>query len=139
MNIKKLADGVFVSAYVSPQELPFVAGEIRTIVNNRPDGEEPGQPSSDDIEAAAQKLGLQYIHIPIQPGKFSNEQIAGFSEALANQPGPVLAFCKSGTRSTVLWALSQAGKADPDAIVCAAAEAGYDIRGLKPMIEHLAA
>lgn len=135
-QIKKLADGVFVSAYISPQELPSVAREFRTIINNRPDGEEPGQPSSDDLRAAAQKLGLNYVHIPVRPGQFAEEQVGQFSEALAKAPRPVLAFCKSGLRSTALWALSQSGKADPEVIFGAAAAAGYDLRRLKPAIEQ---
>jgi sulfide:quinone oxidoreductase len=138
-QIRKLADGLFVSPYVPPQQLASVAREVRTIINNRPDGEEPGQPTSDELKAAAEKLGLHYVHIPVQPGRFSPEQIEQFSDALANGPGPVLAFCKSGMRSTALWALSQAGKADADAILTATANVGFDLQGLKPTIEHLAA
>lgn len=132
-KLKKLADGLFVSGYVFPQELPSLAGEVRTIINNRPDAEEPGQPTSGDLEAAAQKLGLRYLFIPVEPGKLTNEKIAQFSEALTKEPQPVLAFCKSGMRSTALWALSQAGKADPESILGAAAAAGYDLRGLSAL------
>lgn len=138
-EFRKLADGVLVSGYVPPQELESIPAEVRTVVNNRPDGEEPGQPTSEDMKAEAEKLGLHYVHIPVTPGQFSIEEIQQFSHALANEPGPVLAFCKSGMRSSALWALSQAGKADPDSILAATANAGFDLRGLRPTIEHLAA
>jgi uncharacterized protein (TIGR01244 family) len=75
---------------------------IRLIVNNRPDGEEPGQPSSAEIEAAARAAGLDYRHIPIAGG-LAPDKIEAMAEAL--DQGPVLAFCRTGTRSTFLWAL----------------------------------
>ena len=98
---------------------------IRLIVNNRPDGEEPGQPSSAEIEAAARAAGLDYRHIPIAGG-FPPEQVEAMAEAL--EQGPVLAFCRSGTRSTFLWALARAARGAPaEESVAAAAAAGYDL------------
>jgi uncharacterized protein (TIGR01244 family) len=104
---------------------------IRLIVNNRPDGEEAGQPASAEIEAAARAAGLDYRHIPIAGG-FPPEQVEAMARAL--EQGPVLAFCRSGTRSTFLWALARARRgAAAEESVAAAAAAGYDlgpIRGL---------
>ncbi len=98
---------------------------IRLIVNNRPDGEEPGQPSSAEIEAAARAAGLDYRHIPIAGG-FSPAQIEAMAQAL--EQGPLLAFCRSGTRSTFLWALARAALGAPAGeSVAAAAAAGYDL------------
>ncbi|HET9640769.1 MAG TPA: TIGR01244 family sulfur transferase [Allosphingosinicella sp.] len=98
---------------------------IRLIVNNRPDGEEPGQPSSAEIEAAARAAGLDYRHIPVAGG-FATGQIEAMAEAL--EQGPVLAFCRSGTRSTFLWALARTRRGAPaDECVAAAAAAGYDL------------
>ena len=102
------------------------AAGIRLIVNNRPDGEEPGQPSSAEIEAAARAAGLDYRHIPVDGG-FPPETVAAMAEALDR--GPVLAFCRSGTRSTFLWALARARRGGPaEESVAAAAAAGYDLR-----------
>ena len=102
-----------------------VAAGIRTIVNNRPDGEEPGQPSSDEMESAARALGLDYRHIPVD-GALDDSQVAAMAEAV--ESGPVLAFCRSGTRSTYLWALARASRgADGGALIRRAAEAGYDL------------
>lgn len=101
------------------------AAGIRLIVNNRPDGEEPGQPSSAQIEAATRAAGLDYRHIPIAAG-FPPERVEAMARAL--EQGPVLAFCRSGTRSTYLWALARAERGAPAAeSVAAAAAAGYDL------------
>ncbi|HYW16141.1 MAG TPA: TIGR01244 family sulfur transferase [Allosphingosinicella sp.] len=104
---------------------------VRLIVNNRPDGEEPGQPSSAEIETAARAAGLDYRHIP-NAGGFPPEQVEAMAEAL--EQGPVLAFCRTGTRSTYLWALARAaGGAPAEELAAAASAAGYDlgpIRGL---------
>lgn len=105
-----------------------VARGVTLIVNNRPDGEEPGQPAAVEIEAAAGAAGLRYAHIPISAG-FSDDSIAALSAALAEAEGLALLFCRSGTRSTYLWALARAREGAPlDALLGAAARAGYDLR-----------
>lgn len=131
---RKLTDDFSVSPFVSPDELPALAGEFATIINNRPDGEEPGQASSADFEAAARKAGIEYLHIPVIPGQIGDEQVARFAKALADKPGPKLAFCRTGTRSASLWALSQAGRRSPDEILAAARDAGYDLSALNPRL-----
>ena len=98
---------------------------VRLIVNNRPDGEEPGQPPSAEIESATRAAGLDYRHIPIA-GAFPPERVEAMAEAL--EQGPVLAFCRTGTRSTFLWALARAARGAPaEESVAAAAAAGYDL------------
>ena len=110
-----------------------------TLVNNRPDGETPDQPPGSAIEAAARAAGLAYRAIPITHGGFSMEQVEGMAEVMAEASGPVLAFCRSGTRSTMLWALAEArGGGDPQAIAATAAAAGYDISALLPTLRQLA-
>lgn len=134
-DVKRLADDLAVCAFVPPEKLAELASEFRTIINNRPDAEEPGQPSSAEIEAEARRLGLDYVHIPVVPGQVSDEQVAVFGKALHGSHGPVLAFCKSGRRAATLWALSQAGKRSTDEILAATATAGYDLSALKPKLE----
>jgi uncharacterized protein (TIGR01244 family) len=108
------------------------ASGIRLIVNNRPDGEEPGQPSSAEIEAAARAAGLDYRHIPVA-ASFTPQQIEAMAQAL--EQGPVLAFCRSGTRSTFLWALARAARGAPaEESVAAAAAAGYDLRQIRQLL-----
>jgi uncharacterized protein (TIGR01244 family) len=110
---------------------------IRTIINNRPDGEQPGQPTSAEIEAAATAAGLGYAHIPVDHSGFSMEQVEAMTAALA-QPAPALAFCRSGTRSTFLWSLARGLAGDePTEIAAKAANAGYDVSPLMPMIQSL--
>ena len=111
-------------------DLPGLAAQgIRLLVNNRPDGEEPGQPSSAEIEAAARAAGLDYRHIPIAGG-FAAERIEAMAQALDR--GPLLAYCRSGTRSTYLWALARARRGAPaEDSVAAAAAAGYDLRPIR--------
>jgi len=112
----------------------LAAAGFRAIVNNRPDGEEPGQPSAYEMRAAAEAAGLGYHDIPVAGG-FSGDQVEAMAAALAEAGGPVLAFCKSGTRSTFLWALAEAasGRSGVELIEKAAA-AGYD---LSPIVPYL--
>jgi protein tyrosine phosphatase (PTP) superfamily phosphohydrolase (DUF442 family) len=113
LDLKRINDHVSVSGQIQPEDIAALkAAGFVAIVNNRPDGESPDQPASADIEAAARAAGLDYYAI------------------LKESAGPVFCFCRSGTRSTTLWALSQAGEMDADEIIREAAEAGYDMSHL---------
>ena len=104
---------------------------VTMIVNKRPDGEEPGQPSAAEIETAARAAGLAYRNIPVPPGGLSRDLVDAMTEAIDEADGTLLAFCRSGTRSTYLWALarSQQGAAG-DELIAKAAAAGYDLSPL---------
>jgi uncharacterized protein (TIGR01244 family) len=113
------------------------AAGFAMIVNNRPDGEEPSAPQGDDIAHAAAAEGLAYAAIPVGHAGFSHPQLDALDTLLGDATGPVLAYCRSG--STHLWALTRARAGDDvDAIVEAAANAGYDLSGLRPMMDALA-
>ncbi|MES2022678.1 MAG: TIGR01244 family sulfur transferase [Pseudomonadota bacterium] len=116
----------------------LAAAGFTAIVNNRPDGEDFGQPTGDAIAAAAAAAGLGYTAIPITHAGFSHPQIDAMAAVLAEAKGPVLAYCRSGTRSCNLWALAavKAG-AHPDAAMAKAAAAGYDLTGLRPLLDAL--
>lgn len=102
------------------------------IINNRPDGEQDGQPTAAEIGAAAHEAGLAYAAIPVDHSGFSEEQVAAMADALAAADGPVLAFCRSGTRSTFLWALASARRGeDGDQLIAKAANAGYDLSPIR--------
>jgi uncharacterized protein (TIGR01244 family) len=126
-----LEDGMFVAGQIRPDEVPELAAQgIALIVNNRPDGEEPGQPSGAEIEAAAAAAGIAYRAIPVS--QLTPEAIEATRQAFDEADGPVLAFCKSGTRSTYVWALARSlGGADGDTLVAKAAEAGYDLTPIR--------
>lgn len=103
---------------------------VTSIVNNRPDGEEPGQPDGAEIEAAARAAGLDYHHIPVAGG-FAPDQVEEMAAALDRAEGRILAFCRSGTRSTFLWALARKARSGDGAeIMRRAAEAGHDLTPL---------
>ncbi len=109
------------------------------VVNNRPDGEAPGQPAGDTLRAAATAAGLSFTAIPIDHTGFNREQVAAMAAVLDAAPGPVLAFCRSGSRSAMLWALAEASRGGPaDGIVAAAASGGFDVAGLRPTLVALA-
>src|SRR5258705_4794132 len=118
MSPKTLTDTLSVSPQLSPDDIDAAAATgFRTIINNRPDGEEPGQPRSADLAARAAAAGIAYAHIPVVPGQIGGDDIAAFGAALAAAQGKSLAFCRTGTRSTTLWALAQARHRTADDIV----------------------
>jgi len=131
LDVKRINDHVSVSPQISPDDFPALkALGFTAVINNRPDGESPDQPSSAVMQAAAETAGLSYHFIPLGRDGVSPQMVDAETEALEGSAGPVLAFCRSGTRSTTLWALSQAGKVPAQEIVTAAAHAGYDISHL---------
>jgi uncharacterized protein (TIGR01244 family) len=133
---RKIDDSISVAPQISVEQVQAAADQGFTmIINNRPDQEEPGQVSGEDIREAARAAGLAYVAIPITHGGFSANQVDAMRDALANAGGPVLAFCRSGTRSTFVWALAKgADGADADELVRKAANAGYDISPIRPLL-----
>jgi uncharacterized protein (TIGR01244 family) len=112
---------------------------VTTIINNRPDGEEPSEPQGAEIEAAALAAGLGYVAIPVTHTGFSGPQIAAMAVALETSTGPMLAYCRSGTRSTLLWALARTQLGDDKATLQAkAARGGYDLSSIDHLINVVA-
>jgi uncharacterized protein (TIGR01244 family) len=105
------------------------------IINNRPENEQPGQPAGAAIEAAAHAAGLDYVAIPVDHSGFSEWQVTAMANALQKADGPVLAFCRSGTRSTFLWALARNKLGDDGAaLIAKAAGAGYDLSAIRSVL-----
>lgn len=131
LETKRINDQVSVAGQITAADVPALKGAgFTTIINNRPDAEAPGQPAGGEIEAAAMAAGLAYHHIPLGREGVSADMVEKTRAALDQSGGAVLAYCRSGTRSTTLWALSQAGRAPAAQIISAAANAGYDISHL---------
>ncbi|PZT85609.1 MAG: TIGR01244 family phosphatase [Citromicrobium sp.] len=140
-DFRKLTESFYASPQIAAEDLAEARNLGMTLlVNNRPDGEEDGQPTGAEIEAAARVAGMDYVAIPVTSAGFSENQLGALDEAIAESDGPVLAYCRSGTRSTLLWSLSQARRgSDPETIAATARAAGYDISPIRPAIDAFAA
>ena len=141
-EFRRIDDRLSVAPQISVEDVAAArdAGFV-AIVNNRPDGEDPFSPQGDAISAACREAQLAYHAIPIAPGGFSREQVEAMAEVLQGVDGPVLAYCRSGTRSCFLWSLAEAqnGVDDVDTIATKADAAGYDISPVASMLAHLVA
>lgn len=128
--MRRLSPAVWVSAQLPPEAMSALAeAGVRRVINNRPDHEEPGQPTSAEMEAAAGAAGLEYLWLPIV-GMPREEQALAVAGALADE-APTVLFCRSGTRSTAAWAMGECARgADANAVRAAAAAAGYDLSRL---------
>lgn len=109
MDLTRLSDQLATGPQVRPEQLREIAASgFVGVINNRPDGEAPDQPNSLELEAEAKRVGLAYWHVPVVPGAMTDSNIRAFAAALGEADGPVLAFCRTGNRSTALWKASQA-------------------------------
>lgn len=140
-DFRRLSDTMLASPQISPEDIASAKElGVSLIVCNRPDGEEIGQPAAEEIERLASEAGIGFAWIPVTSAGFSQPQVEAMREALASAEGSVLGYCRSGTRSTLLWALAQAaGGEDPEALATAARNAGYDISPVRPAMDMLAA
>lgn len=133
-DFRRVTDQLSVAPQISTADLASAAAQgFKLVINNRPDGEDPTQPTSAEIEAAARAAGLDYVHIPVRGGPTPDQVEANYRAVEAAQ-GPVLAFCRSGTRSIVTWSLGQfqADERSADELVELGAKAGYDLSGAFP-------
>lgn len=139
-EFRVLSPTMLASPQIKPADIEAAAAAgVTLVVNNRPDGEAPDEPQGPEIEAAARAAGMDYIAIPIGGSGFSEPQVAAMQEALASAKGKVLGYCRSGTRSTLLWSLAQARSGrDPEEIAAAASAAGYDVSPVRAVMDMLA-
>ena len=123
-----------------PQPLPADIGELanrgyRSIIGNRPEGEAPDQPTWNEVKAAALARGMEAVHIPVVASQIDEADIRAFREALENLPKPIAAFCRTGTRSTLLWALANQASLTVGERIRIAAKEGYDLEPFRDLIE----
>ena len=136
-EFKKLTDELSVSAQLQPEDMEAVAkAGFRMVLNNRPDGESADQPSSEEMAIAAEAVGLAYAHQPVVGNNISDIDIDGFDAIVSLADTPVLAFCRTGTRCTTLWALTQADEQDNASILTTAEQAGYDLSQLAGRLDQ---
>jgi sulfide:quinone oxidoreductase len=133
MEIHRISDNLSVAGQVEVDEVGALAERgFRTIIVNRPDGEGgEAQPSFDEIAAQARGHGMEARYLPVVPGQIGKADVEAFASALEELPSPAFAFCRTGTRSVTLWALSRRGALSADEILKRAADAGYDLSELR--------
>ena len=136
MEAKRITDDLSVASQLSAEDVPLAAADgFKSILCNRPDGEAWGQPDFASIKEAAKEAGLKVLYQPVNTATMNDDDIEAFEQAVNDLPKPVLAYCRTGTRGTVLWSLSQSGKRPAAEIIGMAADAGYDMRGLAGRLE----
>jgi sulfide:quinone oxidoreductase len=136
-RLHQITPDISVGSQLAPADVADLAAQgFRAIISNRPDGEVEGQPTAAALAAEARRHGLDFRHIPVVTGRIGEADIDAFAQALEELEGPVFAFCRSGTRSTGMWALSQAGRSEPAALIRTAAAAGYDLTPLAGRLEE---
>ena len=139
-NFRHISDDFWASPQISLVDVDEAKQRgFALIVNNRPEGETEDQVPGESIEAAVREAGMDYVAIPVTHAGFSEDQVRSMAGALQQAEGPVLAYCRSGTRSTLLWSLAQASLGrDPDDLAIAAANGGYDLGPVRGLLEMLA-
>jgi uncharacterized protein (TIGR01244 family) len=138
---RQIDETLFVSPQIEAADVAEAKAQgVTLVINNRPDGESPSEPQGAEIEAAARAAGLDYVAIPVGHGGFSQPQVDAMAAALDGATGKTLAYCRSGTRSTLLWSLARATAGDtPESLHEKANGAGYDLTPVAALIDMLAA
>jgi len=137
MDFNHISAELTVSPQIALDDIPAIKAQgFRSIICNRPDGEGADQPGHQALEQAAEAVGLGFVYQPVQPGMVSEDDADAFGANLTALPGPVFAFCRTGTRCATLWALSQAEKRPMASILGAAKSAGYDLNGVARRIAN---
>ncbi|WP_375592852.1 TIGR01244 family sulfur transferase [Algihabitans albus] len=140
VEAKRLDDKVYAGGQIGPEDIEALKAEgFTAIINNRPDGEGgPEQPTSQAVRAAAEAAGLTYSYVPMTPQSLSPETLDAFHTAVQAASGKVLAHCRSGARSTALWALAEAchNAREVDTVIAEAGQAGYDLSQMRPMLQQ---
>lgn len=138
MDIRQLSPTYAVSPQIAVTDIPAIAeAGFKTIICNRPDAEVPPSHHSSVMEAAASAAGLGFVINPVTHQTLNMDMVTAQKAAMDASTGPTLAYCASGTRSSIVWALGQAGEMPTDSILSATSAAGYDLGGLRPQLDAL--
>ena len=139
MDIRPLTESYAVSPQITPADLAAIkAAGFATVINNRPDGEIPPDLHTAVMEKAAAGLGLTFVANPVIGGGLTAANVAAQRAAIDSASGPVFAYCASGNRSSVVWALASAGRRPTDELIALPARFGYQLEGLRQQIDALA-
>jgi len=139
MEMRPLTPRYHVSPQISVEDLPAIAAAgFTTVICNRPDTEVLPHQQAAAIRAATEAAGLRFEVLELTHQTMTPDNVARQRALIDESDGPVFAYCQSGTRCSVVWALGQAGDMETDAILAATSAAGYQLSGLRPTLEHLA-
>ena len=137
MNLKPLSPDFSVTPQIEATEVAELAMRgFKSIIGNRPEGEAPDQPSWPSLVAEAEQHGMSVRQIPVVPGQIGPDDVRLFAAALRDLPTPIAAFCRTGTRSAMLWALANPEGLSVDERIARAAAQGYDIGPLRERMER---
>ena len=138
MEIRQLSPDYAVSPQIDPSDVSAIkAAGFTTVICNRPDAEIPPSHHAEVVGTLAEAEGLKFVVIPVTHQGLNAEIIAAQREVIENSDGPVFAYCASGTRCSIVWALGQGNSQPTDDILAATTAAGYDLGGLRPQLEAL--
>ncbi|MBU3260625.1 TIGR01244 family phosphatase [Roseovarius sp. PS-C2] len=137
MDIRRITEDYAVSPQITLADIAEIkAAGFRSIMCNRPDGEDYGQPEFDAVAEAARAEGIEVRCVPIVSGMVTPQAAQDFAAALEDMPKPMLAYCRSGTRCTMLWSIASYGRLTGEEIVSTARAAGYDMSGLVRQLDR---
>jgi|SRR6056297_938930 uncharacterized protein (TIGR01244 family) len=140
MDLRPIIDGYTVAPQLQPEDMKALAAQgVSTVICNRPDAEIPAPLQAAAMQAAAEAAGLNFVFNPVVGGALTEANVEEQADAIAASEGPVVAYCASGNRSTVVWAFGAAGEVPVTQIMEAAAKYGYPFEGLRPHLEAIAA
>ena len=137
MKLAILTPNVAALSQPSAEEIGELADRgYRSIIGNRPEREAPDQPAWTELEAAARVRGMEAVHIPVVASNIGEAEVRAFREALERLPKPIAAFCRTGTRSTLLWALANETSLTADERIQIAAKEGYDLEPFRALLSR---
>ena len=140
MDLRQITDTYTVAPQLEPGDMAALAAQgVTTVICNRPDGENPASLQAAAMQAAAEAAGLSFVFNPVVGGQLTMDNVEEQRDAIDGSDGPVVAYCASGNRSTIVWALGQAGDLPTDEIIARGEKWGYQLEWLRPQIEALAA
>ena len=140
MDLRQITDTYTVAPQLEPGDMAALAAQgVTTVICNRPDGENPPPLQAAAMQAAAEAAGLAFVFNPVVGGQLTMDNVEEQRDAIDGSDGPVVAYCASGNRSTIVWALGQAGDLPTDEIIARGEKWGYQLEWLRPQIEALAA
>ena len=139
MDIRALSPTFAVSPQIDVADVPAIAqAGYRHVICNRPDAEVPPSHSAAAVETAVKDAGMTFTYLPVSHMSLTQDMVDQQSKIVAEIDGPVFAYCASGTRSSIVWSYSQAGKVPTDQIIEATTRAGYDLGGMRAALDTLA-